>query len=335
MTAPATNRRIRQRVALVLLAVVLLGLATGAIANRNRGASSRSSAIVTPTTSTPRPSVLSTTTAPPTTAPPTTASTTPAPTTTASTTPATDAATVAPTAPQSVPSTVAPAVLGSGSLAALRGRTITIDPGHNGGNYAHTAEISRPVFIGTQTRACDTTGTATNDGYSEAAYTLDVALRLRAVLRAAGANVVMTRTTNDGWGPCIDQRAAIGNNANSAAAISIHADGGPANGRGFHVLMPGLVPGYTDDIYSSSHRLGVAVRDAFVATGMPTSTYYASQGLVERTDLGGLNLSNVPKVFVETGNMRNATDAALLESADFRRRAAQELAVGLDRFLAS
>ena len=191
------------------------------------------------------------------------------------------------------------------------------------------------MFIGTQTRACDTTGTATDDGYSEAAYTLDVALRLRAVLQAVGANVVMTRTTNDGWGPCIDQRAAIGNNAHAAAAISIHADGGPASGRGFHVLMPALVPGYTDDIYSSSHRLGLAVRDAFVATGMPTSTYYASQGLAERTDLGGLNLSNVPKVFIETGNMRNATDASLLESSDFRQRAAQQLAVGLDHFLAT
>ena len=153
------------------------------------------------------------------------------------------------------------------------------------------------------------------------------------MLQAAGAHVIMTRTTNDGWGPCIDQRAAIGNSAHADAAISIHADGGPAAGRGFHVLMPALVPGYTDDIYGSSHRLGVAVRDAFLATGMPTSTYYAAQGLAERTDLGGLNLSNVPKVFIETGNMRNPTDASLLESGDFRGRAAQDLAVGLNLFL--
>jgi N-acetylmuramoyl-L-alanine amidase len=38
-------------------------------------------------------------------------------------------------------------------------------------------------------------------------------------------------------------------------------------------------------------------------------------------------------VFIETGNMRNATDAALLESSDFRQREAQALAVALDRFL--
>ena len=66
---------------------------------------------------------------------------------------------------------------GDGSLS--RPKTIAIDPGHDGGNYAHAAEINRPIFIGTQTRACDTTGTQTNDGYSEAAYNLDVALRLQ------------------------------------------------------------------------------------------------------------------------------------------------------------
>lgn len=233
-------------------------------------------------------------------------------------------------APTVAPETSAP-VIATGN--GVQGKTIVIDAGHNGGNYAHASEIGRPIFIGTQTRACDTTGTATEGGYSEAAYALDVALRLRDKLQAAGANVVMTRTGNDGWGPCIDERAAIGNRANADAAISIHADGGPSGGRGFHVLVPGFVNGYTDDIYSASHDLGVDVRDAFRATGMPTSTYYASDGLAERTDLGGLNLSDVPKVFIETGNMRNATDAALLGSPDFRQREVEALAAALDRFL--
>jgi N-acetylmuramoyl-L-alanine amidase len=267
------------------------------------------------------------------------ASTTIAGTTIASTT--THSTAPPPTEPPTAPAATAPvtaaptaAAATGGSLASLRGRTIAIDPGHDGGNYAHTSEISRLINIGTQMRACDTTGTQSDDGYTEAAYTLDVGLRLRAVLQAAGANVVMTRSTNDGWGPCIDQRAAIGNDAHADAAISIHADGGPPGGRGFHVLMPALINGYTDDIYTASHRLGVDVRDAFTATGMPTSTYYASQGLAERTDLGGLNLSNVPKVFIETGNMRNSTDTSLLEDAGFRQREAQQLAVGLDQFLA-
>jgi N-acetylmuramoyl-L-alanine amidase len=219
-------------------------------------------------------------------------------------------------------------------LGAVRGRTIVIDAGHNGGNAAHASEIARPIFIGTMTRACDTTGTETDDGYTEAAYNVDVALRLQAVLAAAGANVVMVRTTNDGWGPCIDERAAIGNRAGAAAAISIHADGGPAGGRGFHVLTPAFITGYTDDIYRASKRLGTDVRDAFRATGMPTSNYIGVNGIIERSDLGGLNLSNVPKVFIESGNMRNATDAALLESPNFRELEARALAQGIAVYLA-
>jgi N-acetylmuramoyl-L-alanine amidase len=312
----------------ILGAIVVLGAAVLlAMNNRDPDRGSAVSVVASSTTSTA--TAASTTRASTTTAPVTT--TTP-PTAVVTTTAAPPPTAPPATTPVTPSLTVAPAT--GGPLGSLRGKTIAIDPGHNGGNYAHSAEINRPVFIGTQSRACDTTGTQTDDGYTEAAYTLDVALRLRAVLQAAGANVVMTRTSNDGWGPCIDQRAAIGNDAHADAAISIHADGGPAGGRGFHVLMPGLVNGYTDDIYAASHRLGVDVRDAFTATGMPTSTYYATQGLAERTDLGGLNLSNVPKVFIETGNMRNATDTALLEDAAFRTRAAQQLAVGLDRFLA-
>jgi N-acetylmuramoyl-L-alanine amidase len=67
---------------------------------------------------------------------------------------------------------------------------------------------------------------------------------------------------------------------------------------------------------------------------MPYATYIGQDGLDMRSDLGGLNLSNVPKVFIETGNMRNATDAALLTSGDFREKEAEALAHGLAAFLA-
>jgi len=215
-------------------------------------------------------------------------------------------------------------------------KVVAIDPGHNGGNYLHPAEINRLVPAGGFLKACDTTGTQTDSGYSEAAYNLDVALRLAADLRQRGITVVMTRTSNDGWGPCVDQRAAIGNQAQASAAISIHADGGPASGRGFHVIEPALVAGFTDNIVKPSHQLALDVRAAFLAgTGMAYSTYAGAQGLDTRSDLGGLNRSQVPKVFIETGNMRNATDAVLLTSPAFRQQAADALASGLVTFLTS
>jgi N-acetylmuramoyl-L-alanine amidase len=216
----------------------------------------------------------------------------------------------------------------------LAGKTIAIDPGHNGQNGVHASEINQPVPAGGFTKACDTTGTETDFGYTESAFNLDVALALAADLRRLGAGVVLTHTTDDGWGPCIDQRAAIGNQAHADAAISIHADGGPATGRGFEVIQPGLVPGYTAPIVGPSHQLALAVRDSFTpGTGMPEADYVGSNGLDTRTDLGGLNLSTVPKVLIECGNMRNATDAALLVTARFQRQVASALTAAIVKFL--
>jgi N-acetylmuramoyl-L-alanine amidase len=208
----------------------------------------------------------------------------------------------------------------------LLGKTIAVDPGHNGANWAHPAVINRLVDAGGFRKACDTTGTATAGGYSEAAYTFDVATRLARILRRAGARVMLTRTSNDGVGPCIDERAAIGNRVRADAAISIHADGGPPTGRGFDVIYKPNAP--------ESHSLALAVRQAFaVITDEPYSSYIGRNGLQVRTDLGGLNLSVVPKVLIETANMRNVDDARRLESAAYRQREAVALARGLESFL--
>lgn len=227
---------------------------------------------------------------------------------------------------------VSPAPAGRSPLA---GKTIAVDPGHNGRDWAHPSEINKLVNAGTLWKACDTTGTATSDGYPEPAFTFDVAQRLKRLLRAAGARVVLTRTSNTGWGPCITERAAIGNRVHADAAISIHADGGPASGRGFHVIYPPSIRGLTDDIAKPSHCFALQMRAAYRAgTGLPYATYLGGAGLSVRSDLGGLNLSDVPKVFVETGNMRNAQDARLLEAPAFRQRIAGALANGITRFLA-
>lgn len=231
--------------------------------------------------------------------------------------------------------TVAVVAAAAGHDSVLAGKMIAIDPGHNGRNWAHPAAINRLVDAGTLRKACDTTGTSTSSGYPEPAFTFDVALRLRAILRAAGARVVLTRTSNAGWGPCITERAAIGNRAKADAAVSIHADGGPASGRGFHVIYPPSLRGLTDDIAKPSRCFALAMRTAYRAGArMPYATYLGGNGLSVRSDLGGLNLSDVPKVFVETGNMRSGADARLLESPAFRQRIARALAAGLTRFLA-
>jgi N-acetylmuramoyl-L-alanine amidase len=221
-------------------------------------------------------------------------------------------------------------------LKAVAGKTILIDPGHNGGNGAHPEIINKQVPMGTGTKACDTTGTSTDAGYPEAAFTFDVANRLATLLRAAGAKVVMTRSDNTSVGPCVDKRAAIGNDAHAAAAVSIHGDGAPAGGHGFHVMEPAKVGAPSDAVIAPSHQLALKVRDSYRArTGIPPSTYIGTNGINTRSDLGGLNLSTVPKVMVECGNMRNAGDATFMTGATGRQKVAEGLAGGLAAFLAT
>ena len=263
-----------------------------------------------------------------TTAPPSTTSSTTSTSTSTTVTSTTTSTTAAPAEP-----TTAPAPARRDSVA---GRVVAIDPGHNGANGSHPSEINRPVDIGNGTKACDTTGTQTDDGYAESAFTFDVALRARALLESMGVTVVLTRTDDAGVGPCIDERAAIGNRAGADAAISIHADGGPAAGRGFHVIEPASIEGLTDAIAAPSARLGQAVHDAYAAaTGLPDSTYLGAHGIDVRSDLGGLNRSTVPKVFIETANMRNAVEAALLGDPVFRQRIAAGIVDGLVAYLTS
>jgi N-acetylmuramoyl-L-alanine amidase len=220
----------------------------------------------------------------------------------------------------------------------LAGKVIVLDPGHNGGNAAHPGAINRKVDAGGFQKECDTTGTETTAtpgkaSYPEHAFTFDVAQRAAALLRARGARVELTRNTDLGVGPCIDQRASTANRLSADAAVSVHADGGPPSGSGFHVIRPGLLPGRNDEVITPSRSLSESVHDAMLATGERTSTYVGSGGYDERTDLGGLNLSTVPKVFVECGNMRNSADAQRLTDPGFRQRIAVALADGLQDYL--
>jgi len=241
---------------------------------------------------------------------------------------------------------VAPASAGAGSEAApgaasvrsLAGKVILIDPGHNVRNRLHPAEINRPVFYGIPgaTKPCDTTGTATNSGYPEARYTLAVGLHVVNILRDMGATVVMTHVNVRPWGPCITRRAALGNQIHANAAVSIHADGAASSAHGYYVIVPshplpnvGLGPRrIAHDV-----RLGAAMLKAYgKTTGMKISNVYTT-GYLRSDAYGGTNLSHVPKIFIETGNMRSPGNAARLESRAFRHLSAWGIAYGIRLYL--
>jgi len=221
----------------------------------------------------------------------------------------------------------------SSVTAILSGKVIAIDPGHNGGNFQDPSFINAPIWNGRESETCDTTGTETDGGYTEALFNFNVAQYLAADLESEGAKVVLTRTTNSGVGPCVTQRAAIGNDAHANAAISIHADGGPASGRGFAVLEP-VADGPNDAVIAQSAALGADVRSTFLSHGVEqVSTYDGVNGIQPRDDLAGLNLTTVPKVLVECANMRNPADAALVVSPTWQQSVAEALAAGITQFV--
>jgi N-acetylmuramoyl-L-alanine amidase len=271
--------------------------------------------------------------------PATSRATLPPATTRATPPPATAAPVTSPATPPARPTSSAGSITSVGrpdtrAGKPLAGKVLVVDPGHNGGNSTAPDTINQLIWNGRENETCDTTGTETDFGYTEAQFNFDVAGYLAADLQGEGATVVLTRSSNAGVGPCVTERTAIGNQAHADAAISIHADGGPPTRRGFAVLEP-VSDGINAAIIGPSQQLGLDIRSAFLAgTGEPVSSYDGVDGIQPRDDLGGLNLTTVPKVLVECANMRNANDAALLTTARWQQAAAQALAAGLTAFLA-
>src|ERR1039458_8643253 len=62
----------------------------------------------------------------------------------------------------------------------LAGKVVGIDPGHNGRNRDDPSYLNHLIWNGREWETCDTTGTETDSGYTEARYNFNVARYLRA-----------------------------------------------------------------------------------------------------------------------------------------------------------
>jgi N-acetylmuramoyl-L-alanine amidase len=213
----------------------------------------------------------------------------------------------------------------------IAGMIVFLDPGHNGAN---DASISRQVPTGRGgTKDCQASGTSTDDGYPEHTFTWDTTLRIRQALTALGVRTAMSRGDDTGLGPCVDERAAMANATRPNAVVSIHADGGPPTGRGFHVLYSN--PPLNNAQAGPSVRFAQIMRDQLAASGFVPSTYVGSNGLNPRSDIAGLNLAQFPAVLVELGNMKNPVDSGLMKTPEGRQKYADAVVRGIAGFLGS
>lgn len=211
----------------------------------------------------------------------------------------------------------------------LAGKIVFLDPGHNGSN---DASISRQVPTGRGgTKDCQASGTSTEDGLTEHTFTWDTTLRIRQALTALGVRTALSRGDDTGPGPCVDERAAMANSIRPNAVVSIHADGGPPTGRGFHVLYSS--PPLNNAQAGPSVQFAKIMRDQLAGSGIPPATYIGTSGLNPRQDIAGLNLAQYPSILVELGNMKSPVDSALMKSPEGRQKYADAVVRGIVAFL--
>jgi N-acetylmuramoyl-L-alanine amidase len=244
--------------------------------------------------------------------------------------------TAAPSVADSTGATVSAGINQRAAAHPLHGLTIALDPGHQLGNHNYSRQTNRQVQAGGFTKPCNTTGAATNSGVPEATVNFQLSLAVKRRLEALGARVRMTRNTNNQhrWGPCVDSRGRFGRRVGAKLMVSLHADGAPTSGHGFHVIAPTPRKPWTTDIATASLRLAKILRGSLVRHHIPRSSYVnGGSGLDVRSDLGTLNMSGVPVAMIEIGNMRNSVDARRMTSTAGRARYADAVVRGIRTYL--
>ena len=195
--------------------------------------------------------------------------------------------------------------------------TVILDPGHGGHD----------------------TGAASLFG-NEKTYALDVALRTRELLRAAGFRVYMTRST-DVFVP-LEERAALGNRFPDALFISIHfnASGNGASGVETFTLAPRGVPSMAADGPALSDFIpcngnkrdaeNIALACAAHATLVYNSAMF-DRG-IKRARFVVLRESTPPGVLIEGGFLSNASDARRIATATYRQQIATSILQAVENY---
>lgn len=174
-------------------------------------------------------------------------------------------------------------------------RTVVIDPGHGG-----------------------TSSGAAYEGILEKDLTLPISLKLEALLKAAGYNVVMTRSTDVYLG--LYERADIANSVDADIFVSIHANAfdDPS--------VNGLIT-YYHPSSGRGKRLAQAIQTpASQATG-------AKDRGVASADFVVLRETDMCAVLVETGFMTNHDELMKLNDSTYQDKLAQGIAQGIINYL--
>ena len=158
-------------------------------------------------------------------------------------------------------------------------------------------------------------------------------------LAGGGRESDLTQNGKHRYGPCINSASCYRQPGGAPTRQSpFTRTAGLQTATVSRSLVPVLVQNPSADnsmIIEPSRDLADALLTHFAAVdrpghGPPTS---ALAGIQPRSDLGGLNCSTVPKVFIECANMRNAADAAKVTDEHWRQAAARGIAQSIAAFI--
>lgn len=202
----------------------------------------------------------------------------------------------------------------------LSGLVICLDPGH-GVTSANRQEQVSP--LSSETKPAYVSG-ASGNNQTEEALNLAVAQLTRAELESLGAQVVMTRETEEATVSNIE-RAQIANNAQADLCIRIHADGADDSSvSGMSMQVPaGSLLGTPEIEEPSAQAAEIILQAVTERTGA------RSRGLVQRSDLTGFNWSEVPCILLEMGFLSNAEEDTRLAEQEYRQQIASGIAEGV------
>ncbi|MFV8826442.1 SH3 domain-containing protein [Alkalihalobacterium sp. APHAB7] len=179
---------------------------------------------------------------------------------------------------------------------ALAGKTIVIDAGHGG---------SDPGAVG--------------NGLREKDVTLRVSLELQKKLEAAGAKVVMTRTTDTFVS--VNRRFEIANASNGHSFVSIHTNS----------LSNSQAHG-TETFWNRSHQHAQSQQLAQVAQKHLVQQLKTRDRGVKEGNFGVVRYTRIPSILVELGFITNPNDANMMKQDKFYDDASDALLQALIEF---